>query len=133
MSLREIRGKAILVFADPISLDLTRRKWPGRFACLLRLPDLKTALGAEADVHFFTSPTGVLSANRSGPGGLHPQRGCGFGERLQNAVEDLTSLGYEQIVIVGRDCPDLNAGDIRRALKLLQNHRVTFLVFRETK
>ena len=50
------------------------------------------------------------------------QEGVSFGQRLENAIESLALIGYREIVIVGRDCPDLEPVDIRRAFELLDNH-----------
>ena len=97
-------GKAaVLIFADAVERDLSRRRWPSQLAPLLALPDVG---GAGADVHRFTPDR---------------QRGRTFGRRLSNAVADLAAAGYERIVIVGRDCPDLKASDVTAALAALEN------------
>lgn len=36
------------------------------------------------------------------------QKGFNFGERLANAYSEVFSLGYEQVISVGNDCPDLD-------------------------
>jgi hypothetical protein len=54
----------------------------------------------------------------------HPQRGRDFGQRLENAVEELAALGYDKIVIVGRDCPELSQEDVASALAALDEHRL---------
>jgi len=36
------------------------------------------------------------------------QVGDSFGERLSNAIEDVFKNGYEQVVVVGNDCPFIN-------------------------
>ncbi len=96
-------GKAaVLIFADAVERDLSRRRWPSQLAPLLALPDVG---GAGADVHVFTPDR---------------QRGRTFGRRLSNAVADLAAAGYERIVIVGRDCPDVNATDVKAALAALE-------------
>ena len=97
-------GKAaVLIFADAVERDLSRRRWPAQLAPLLALPDVG---GAGADVHLFTPDR---------------QRGRTFGRRLSNAVADLAAAGYEQVVIVGRDCPDLKPSDVTAALAALEN------------
>ena len=35
------------------------------------------------------------------------QRGNTFGERLANAIEDTFAMGYDQVITMGNDCPDL--------------------------
>ncbi len=47
------------------------------------------------------------------------QRGATFGERITNGAADAFGLGYQNVVIVGNDCPDISASDIRRAFDLL--------------
>ena len=42
------------------------------------------------------------------------QEGEGFGEKLSNAIDHTFNL-YEQVIIVGNDCPNLHAKDIRSA------------------
>lgn len=37
----------------------------------------------------------------------HQQRGATFGERLKNAFQDVFSLGYEYVIAVGNDTPEL--------------------------
>src|SRR5438552_5625985 len=104
---KSIVRRAVLVFADSLAKDLSRRRWSRRLAALLRVPEFDSSeIGA--DVHVFTSGR---------------QHGSTFGERLSNAVKDLAQSGYEQIVIVGRDCPQLNADDIRSAFERLGQNR----------
>jgi glycosyltransferase A (GT-A) superfamily protein (DUF2064 family) len=50
---------------------------------------------------------------------VHAQRGASFAARLEKAVETLAQLAYERVVIVGCDCPDLEAQDITTALQSL--------------
>ena len=116
------KRRALLIFADAAPLDLCRRKWPRTFQELLKAlpPDLDGPAGS--DVHRFSShrlSSGVKCRTR-----FHLQRGSSFGERLENAVEDLAQLGYDQIVIVGQDCPDLEISDVARAFRLLQSCRL---------
>lgn len=47
------------------------------------------------------------------------QRGASFGERLGNAIEDVFSEGYEKVIVVGNDCPDISSGNFNEALKQL--------------
>lgn len=47
------------------------------------------------------------------------QRGATFGERYANAFADVFALGYDAIVSIGGDAPDLRPSDIRRAVDLI--------------
>lgn len=49
------------------------------------------------------------------------QVGDTFGERLANAYEALFAKGYEKVIAIGNDCPELGVADIKHAADLLQN------------
>ncbi|CAN5457967.1 hypothetical protein BH09PLA1_BH09PLA1_08490 [soil metagenome] len=115
------RAVAILIMSGPVELERARKGLP---RCASRI------LGAtgwnsdalSADVHRFE-----LSGARSGPvvgQSVHAQRGHDFGERLENAVDELSAAGYERLVIVGTDCPQLEQADLARAIDLLQTNRL---------
>ena len=114
----------MLVFADPLSQDLTRRAWNtspdslrlGR--ALLAGPLPGAADAREYAVHLFTR--GALPPGEAdGADACHPQRGSSFGERLANAVADLAALGFADVVVVGRDCPALTPADVDDAFAAL--------------
>jgi glycosyltransferase A (GT-A) superfamily protein (DUF2064 family) len=48
------------------------------------------------------------------------QRGNSFGQRLTNAVLDCWAKGYQKLIVVGGDTPELSAADIGRAYQALQ-------------
>lgn len=117
-------AQALLVFADPAAIDCQRRKWPLPFQQLFnteRFADLATD---ETDVHIFTSVE--PSAPKGLPYSVHVQRytGASFGQRLEDAVEQLSALGYGKIVIVGSDCPSLAADDIANAFQTLEKKQL---------
>lgn len=114
-----VKRKALLVFADAVGLDLARRRLPRFLHQLFQLRALDGAT-ADADIHFFAA-----AASQSCPGGtLHRQNGRTFAERLENAVEEIAALGYDEVVIVGRDCPRLSQSDITRAFAALHTRRL---------
>lgn len=47
------------------------------------------------------------------------QRGRSFGERLSGAVRDAVALGYAKVVVVGSDCPSLDATMVDTAVAKL--------------
>jgi rSAM/selenodomain-associated transferase 1 len=47
-----------------------------------------------------------------------------LGERLHRAFSESFSEGAERIIIVGSDCPEIAAEDVRGALKELDSHDV---------
>ena len=105
---------AVLIFADRLTADLGRRRWSRRFAALLPLPALGG--GGEWDVHLFSPGVRETPADPC----RHRQIGRGFAERLEHAVRSLADAGYERLVVVGRDCPDLSRGDVRTAFEALE-------------
>jgi hypothetical protein len=48
------------------------------------------------------------------------QRGEGFGERISNAVEDVWEKGYDNVLILGNDVPQLDTDVYQRSLDLLE-------------
>lgn len=116
------RRRALLVFADTPDADCRRRGWPAGFRILLETHNFGFDRKESFDSHLFTS----YGLRRRVPPSVqvHFQEGASFGQRLENAVETLANLGYEEIVIVGQDCPDLEPKDIRRAFDSLGRYRL---------
>lgn len=52
------------------------------------------------------------------------QRGDSLGERMQNAIQDCMSQGFEKMVIIGTDLPDLSPDLITRAFQVLDDQDV---------
>ncbi len=48
------------------------------------------------------------------------QVGKSFGERLSHAIQTVFTKGFESVLIVGNDCPDLRTKDIVQAGRLLK-------------
>jgi len=51
------------------------------------------------------------------------QHGQTFGQRITNAVYDVFSKGFESVITVGTDCPDLSLEDINKTKDFLQSGR----------
>ncbi len=111
--------KAVLVFAAPVGLDLARRKLPRALQPLLSWQRVDRS-GVAADLHLFTSGASVALPGFQ----THAQRGATFAERLENATQELARLGYEEIVLVGSDCPSLHPGDVAAAFRELAGKRL---------
>ena len=47
------------------------------------------------------------------------QTGNTFGERLSGAMQQAFASGYEQLLVIGNDCPQLDTALLRRALGVL--------------
>jgi hypothetical protein len=116
--------QALLIFANPVTIDCEQRKWPAPFQRLFNTGRLSGLTTPETDVHLFTSVQ--PPASKSGSCTVHLQKyiGTSFGERLESAVECLAALGYRKIVIVGSDCPSLTAEDVSNAFRLLDHKRL---------
>lgn len=114
-----VKRRALLIFADSLALDLSRRRLPGLFRSLFDLqPVLESPLGA--DVHLFTS-----TDLKSSPAvTVHRQHGATFAARLEAAVEKVAARGYDEVVLIGRDCPDLHQDDIATAFRELENRQL---------
>ncbi len=50
------------------------------------------------------------------------QQGFDLGERMKYAFDVTFQNGYDKIIIIGTDCPDLNAGIIMNAFAYLKSH-----------
>jgi len=51
------------------------------------------------------------------------QRGSTFGARFINAFKEVFEKGYENVIAIGNDCPDLNTEDLRFAQKSLEQNQ----------
>jgi 2-phospho-L-lactate guanylyltransferase (CobY/MobA/RfbA family) len=112
--------RAVLIFAEKTHVDLARRSFPMAARPLLNLPALGPAFSPAIDVHLFTS---AGDANLDGPN-IHRQSGRGFAARFENAIEMIVQLGYDEVVVIGRDCPTLRALDIERAFAELKSSKL---------
>jgi len=52
------------------------------------------------------------------------QEGNDLGERMKNAFKSLFTGGYEKIVIIGTDCPDIDETILKDAFVKLENHDI---------
>lgn len=112
--------RAILIFAEEAHVELARRSFPIAARPLLNLPELGPEISPAIDVHLFTSAAdGAVSGCH-----VHRQAGRNFAGRFENAIERIAQLGYDEVVAVGRDCPDLRAKDIGRAFAELASNRL---------
>jgi hypothetical protein len=54
------------------------------------------------------------------------QKGHDLGERMQNAFKKGFEDGYEHVVLIGSDLPDITSNHINKGLKALEQHEVVF-------
>jgi len=112
--------RAVLIFADEAHVELARRAFPSAARPLLNLPSFGAELSPGIDVHLFTSSRGSTPC---GPR-IHRQAGHDFAARLENAVESVNDLEYDEIVVIGRDCPSLRPIDIEHAFGELESRKL---------
>jgi rSAM/selenodomain-associated transferase 1 len=53
-----------------------------------------------------------------------PQQGRDLGDKMHEAIRTVFSKGYEKVVLIGADTPDLRLGDIQEAFALLDKKDV---------
>ncbi len=56
----------------------------------------------------------------------HNQKGITFGERISNAIQEVYDKGYQKVIVIGGDTPDLNNHIISDAQLQLKNHTLVF-------
>lgn len=49
------------------------------------------------------------------------QRGNGFGERFANAFRQVYDMGYDHVISIGNDCPDLSSGILTEAARQVES------------
>lgn len=49
-----------------------------------------------------------------------PQKGEDLGDRMHNAIDNLLSMGYENVILIGSDIPDISPMDINTAFEILK-------------
>jgi Uncharacterized protein conserved in bacteria (DUF2064) len=115
-----VSRRAVLIFAEATPVELARRAFPNSARPLLNLPAFGAELSHGIDVHLFTSGRG---SNPSGPR-VHRQAGHDFATRLENAIARINELGYDEVVVIGRDCPTLRSIDIEHAFGKLESRKL---------
>jgi glycosyltransferase A (GT-A) superfamily protein (DUF2064 family) len=52
------------------------------------------------------------------------QKGKSFGERITNAFDDVYAKGYENVICIGNDCPELDLNQLQSAITSLESGKV---------
>ncbi|MDX1333133.1 MAG: DUF2064 domain-containing protein, partial [Robiginitalea sp.] len=106
-------SKAILVFAQSASLDAAEKRLPG----------------SERIFEHLTRQA-IEKAKRTGFPVFHfnerMQEGTSFEERLTNAMKTLFDQGFEHLVVIGNDSPDLTTETLRDAVASLDQKKAVF-------
>src|ERR1044071_3386670 len=112
--------RAVLIFAEATPVELARRAFPNAARPLLKLPAFGTEFSRGIDVHLFTSGRGSIPSTPR----VHRQTGPDFGARLENAIARIDELGYDEVVVIGSDCPTLRPIDIEHAFGKLGSRKL---------
>ena len=112
--------RAVLIFAEATPVELARRAFPNAARPLLNLPDFGSELSHGIDVHLFTSGRASIPDGSR----VHRQTGHDFATRLENAIARINEFGYDEVVVIGRDCPTLRPIDIEHAFGKLGSRKL---------
>lgn len=56
----------------------------------------------------------------------HNQQGATFGDKLRNAVDAVFQQGFDYVITVGNDTPQLTVGNLKKAVKNAEENKLTF-------
>ena len=105
---------------DEAALDIHRELVTGTLARIARSPD-----GSDVELRFAPDDAATEIAPWLRPGWRAvPQGGGDLGARLSRAFDDAFADGCTGVVVIGTDCPDLTAADLRAAWDALVYHDV---------
>jgi hypothetical protein len=109
-------GTAILYFSLSPKAQAQSKQWKGVSPALARKTQSKLFHHTESVIKKTGLPCIHSDENN--------QRGDDFGSKLSNAVEDVFSLGYNSVIVLGNDCPELNKDIIESAYQQLNKHQL---------
>ncbi|KRP08912.1 MAG: hypothetical protein ABR95_12620 [Sphingobacteriales bacterium BACL12 MAG-120813-bin55] len=110
---RHDSNTAILIFARNPEDEVRSKQWKERF-------NYKLASGLWQHARKVAAQSGL-------PVILHTtahQEGPTFGLRLQRALQLAFDQGYENVIAIGSDCPQLKSHHLRKAAAMLEYHDV---------
>ncbi|GAB2595123.1 DUF2064 domain-containing protein [Spirosoma areae] len=102
---------AVLLFALPDSIEASRKRVSRKSVALWRAMRALTKAKVQA------SGLPLLVSH-----GLINHQGT-FGQQLSTALSVAFAQGYERIICIGNDCPDLSVTDLRRAARALSDNK----------
>ena len=82
------------------------------------------ACASGEDVYVFYTPRDAGAAFKKllGPDAiLLPQHGADLGQKMKNAISSVLRMGYEKVVLMGTDIPQIHTETIRSAFDSLEN------------
>ncbi len=110
---------AVLLFSLPAAFDAARKGLAGKETDRNRtfwetLHQLTTAKVRAAGLPCVLSANVVPTLDYS----------ASFGQQLQTAVRATLAQGYERVIVIGNDCPDLRVSDLRAAADALAQEKL---------
>lgn len=81
------------------------------------------AIEEEIDIHIAYTPEDSAQLLRGlipSQYRMFPQRGADLGERMMNGIQDVMEQGYEKVIVIGSDIPNLKSTHIQAAFHLLE-------------
>lgn len=108
---------AILLFTNTTSVDAQRKQFStsdGFYSSekvISKLIDFTTKKIEKTNLPYFVFST-------------EEQIGNTFGERLSNAISDVFKNGYNNVIVLGNDCPHITSSHILKANELFNHHQL---------
>jgi len=91
---------------------------------LAKIQQLQRAHGCDVDVHFHGGTVEQMRAIFGKSVAYRPQQGSCLGEKLANSIEYCFARGYEQLIVIGADCPEIDRSHLTSAFESLDKHDV---------
>ena len=101
---------AILIFAQSPTEELKRKAIHDGSTLFKSLNEhiLETVKNTDLPYFFFTE---------------EHQYGTGFGERFVNAVSEIYDKGFDCVITIGNDCPQLKSSHLKKTQEQLEKHK----------
>lgn len=122
--------RAILLFTRSIATEIKAKRFSGlSYAQCQQVYQwlIQTAIAVSQQTHAAL----VIATDKAAPEfadakHLLIQRGTTFHDRLCAAVADTLAIGYDEVVIIGNDSPDLTADTLEQAFDALETQPLAF-------
>ncbi|MDT8445415.1 MAG: TIGR04282 family arsenosugar biosynthesis glycosyltransferase [bacterium] len=89
--------------------------------CLKRLTD---PLSWDLEVHYGDNTNGQEMASWLGELSLRAQGPGDLGAKMLTSFQEAFARGYQRVVLIGSDCPDLDPSYINQAISALEDHQL---------
>jgi len=105
------KNTAVLIFANSSEKELIEKSIPSSFQLFEKLNTLVQETVRKTGLPYF-----LMTENE--------QIGSSFGERFTNAIQQIFDKGYENIISIGNDTPQLSAAHLQKANHLLSENKI---------